>query len=114
MKGLDKSLYLYTIEEWTKYFYTHVQNMPDEDETAHNLKMFLYSNSTECDIDRQGRINLPQDYVDYANIHKEMVNVGFGNKIEIWSKEEYDSKMGSKEMNPRALLSKMRENANQS
>ncbi|MDR0357729.1 MAG: division/cell wall cluster transcriptional repressor MraZ [Clostridiales Family XIII bacterium] len=107
-KGLDECLYLYTDEEWQKFMNTYLANFSDEDETAHDLKFFFYANSAECDIDRQGRIKLPQDYIDYADIRKEMVNVGFVNKIEIWSKERYDDKMGSEEMKPRNLLRKIR------
>jgi MraZ protein len=113
MKGLDRCLYLYTEEEWRKYVNTYVENKSDENETAHDLKLFFYGNSSECDIDRQGRINLPRDYVEYADIQKEMVNVGFGSRIEIWSKEIYDSKMSSEEMNPRKLLGRIHTNTNQ-
>jgi MraZ protein len=91
----------------------YLGSFSDEDEKAHDFRLFFYANSKECDIDRQGRITLPQDYIKYAGIRREMVNVGFGNRIEIWGKEIFDGKMSSHEMKPRNLLRKMRENREQ-
>jgi MraZ protein len=114
VKGFDECLYLYTDQEWQDYMNTYLVNFSDEDEAAHDLKLFFYGNSIECEIDRQGRINLPQDYINYAGIEKEMVNVGFRDKVEVWGKEKYEAKMSSEEMKPRNLLRKIRESREQS
>jgi MraZ protein len=108
--GLDECLYLYTETEWENFTNSYLAGLPDDDKESHDLKLFFNSNMKVCDIDRQGRINIPRAYIDYAHIERDMLNVGFVEKIEIWGKEVFDAKMGSEEMNPRNLLRKIREN----
>jgi MraZ protein len=98
---------MYTEDGYNRYADTHINNRPEEDEDARNLQFFFYSNSREVELDGQGRINLPQDYIDYAGVKKEMVNIGFGDRIEIWSKERYEAKASSSQMEPKKLISEM-------
>jgi MraZ protein len=107
VKGFDACLYLYTEENWHAYKAAHIDNRPDEDPQVRNLKLFFYGNSRECEIDRQGRIIIPPDYMAHAGVEKEMVNIGFGDHIEIWGKEQYEALMASAEMNPKELFSGM-------
>jgi MraZ protein len=107
VKGFDECIYLYTEESYNKYLETHINNRPAEDDDARDLQFFFYSNSREIELDTQGRINLPQEYIDYAGIKKEMVNVGFGDRIEIWSKERHEAKLNSEQMDPKKLFGKM-------
>ena len=45
--------------------------------------------SATCEVDKQGRINLPANLREYAGIDKEVVSVGVFSRVEIWSKERY-------------------------
>ena len=51
---------------------------------AHLLR-FFFSGATECEIDKQGRINISSPLVKYAKLEKECVVLGVSNRIEIWS-----------------------------
>ena len=44
-------------------------------------------------MDKQGRLKLPQDLVNYAGIEKDLVTVGSNRTIEVWSKEEWDKQL---------------------
>ncbi|GAF39007.1 cell division protein MraZ [Agrilactobacillus composti DSM 18527 = JCM 14202] len=46
---------------------------------------FFYAAAAELTFDKQGRINIPQPLLTYANLTKECVLVGVSNRIEIWS-----------------------------
>jgi MraZ protein len=107
VKGFDQCLYMYTEEGYKRYADTHINNRPLEDAEASDLQFFFYSNSREVELDGQGRINLPQDFIDHAAIKKEMVNIGFGDRIEIWSKERYEAKVSSTLKDPKKLLGSM-------
>ena len=50
----------------------------------------LNSGAYELEIDSKGRICISQKLIDYAGLTKECVILGVSNRIEIWSKEEYD------------------------
>jgi MraZ protein len=50
---------------------------------------FFYSSAIDCEIDRQGRLLIPQTLRDYANLQRDIVLVGEGKRIEIFAKERW-------------------------
>ncbi|NQZ65681.1 MAG: division/cell wall cluster transcriptional repressor MraZ [Mycoplasmatales bacterium] len=52
-----------------------------------NARMFsrmLLGNTHELEIDKQGRISVPEHFLVKTNITKEVTFVGVGNKVELW------------------------------
>jgi MraZ protein len=47
-------------------------------------------NSQPVEIDKAGRIPIPQVYRDFAGLNKDCLVLGQGDYIEIWDKEEYN------------------------
>ena len=43
------------------------------------------------EVDKQGRILLPANLRTHANLEKDTVLIGVASRIEIWSKERWDS-----------------------
>jgi len=50
----------------------------------------LLSSAFETEMDKQGRILLPQELRNYAGITKNVVSIGVGSRVEIWSEEKFD------------------------
>ena len=87
--GKDKCLYIYPVSEWekvTKDLSVH----PSSDLNSRQLVRHFFANANECEIDKQGRITIPQELREYAGIEKELVTSGLANIIEVWSKDEFD------------------------
>ena len=89
-KGLDMCLYIYSMEEWGKLT-DKISELPESDPKVRKYIRDHYANAVECEFDRQGRIVIPQQLIEYARIEKELVTMGAMKKIEIWSKEVWDS-----------------------
>lgn len=89
-KGLDGCLYGYTLEEWNK-LEEKLKQLPLTNKDARAFSRFFFSGATEIEIDKQGRALIPQNLIDYAIIIKEIVTIGVSNRIEIWSKEKWES-----------------------
>lgn len=90
-RGLDQCLFGYPMDEW-KMIEEKIKSLPVTKKDARAFVRFFFSGATECEIDKQGRINIPQSLLQYSKIEKETVIVGVSNRIEIWSKtiwEEY-------------------------
>ncbi len=49
----------------------------------------LLGNTFELEIDKQGRINLPDNFIKKINIVKDVLFIGIGTKIELWPFEKY-------------------------
>lgn len=53
------------------------------------LHVFFYSAATECELDKQGRINIPQTLREHADLEKVCHVIGVSDRIEIWSQERW-------------------------
>ena len=89
-KGLDNCLFAYSKEEW-KTFEEKLKNLPLTNMNARNFIRFFFSGATECEIDKQGRINIPQNLREYASLSKDVYIIGVSTRVEIWNKEKWDN-----------------------
>lgn len=87
--GLDGCLFVYPNDEWNN-FVNELKGLPGNKE-ARQLQRYFMAGAAQCEADKQGRILIPQKLREHAGIDKELVFVGVLNKIEIWSKERWDS-----------------------
>lgn len=85
-KGLDNCLYAYSVSEWDT-FKNELLTMRGSN--AQKIRRFFFSGATECEIDSQGRVVIPPNFREYAELLKEVVIVGVSNRAEIWNKENW-------------------------
>ena len=52
---------------------------------------FFLSGATAMEFDKQGRINITSPLISYANLEKDCVIVGVGDRLEIWSEEKWNN-----------------------
>ena len=88
-RGIEKCLYIYTQEEWQNIV-AKLASIPFTKKDARTFTRSFFSAAVGCDLDRIGRIMLNQFQKEYANILKECVIIGANDRIEIWSKENWD------------------------
>ncbi|HLR73284.1 MAG TPA: division/cell wall cluster transcriptional repressor MraZ [Pseudogracilibacillus sp.] len=88
-RGLDQCLFAYPMEEW-KLLEEKLKTLPLTKKDARTFTRFFFSGAIECEVDKQGRINIPQNLRTYSTIEKECVVIGVSNRVEIWSKEKWD------------------------
>ena len=89
-KGLDTCLYIYSMNEWDKLT-EKIAELPESDPKVREYIRDHYANAVECEFDKQGRIVIPQPLIDFAKITKELVTMGAMKKIEIWSREVWET-----------------------
>jgi len=104
VKGIDGCLTIFTQEGWYDFAGKYVTNRTMKDEKARKLRRFIFGGSRELEIDKQGRINLPQDLMDYAGIDKDVAFVGCGDLVELWNMEAYESEMDPDNLDPKEIM----------
>lgn len=57
---------------------------------ARSMQLFFIGSKIDGEFDAQGRVGLSQSLREFANLQKEVVVVGVGNRIEIWDKHTYE------------------------
>ena len=53
----------------------------------------LFANACECELDKQGRILIPNSLREYAGINSDAMLVGMGSRIEIWGAEKWEEQL---------------------
>lgn len=96
-RGLDKCLFVYPLNEWENIIKKY-RELPNTKE-ARNFMRFFLSGASECEFDKQGRINITGPLVSYASLNRECVIIGVNDRIEIWSKETWDGFITQNEEN---------------
>jgi len=88
-RGLDGCLFVYPLNEWDKIT-NQLNTLPFTKKDARAFSRFFLSGATECEFDRQGRINIPTPLISYASLKKECVIIGVNDRLEIWSKDLWE------------------------
>lgn len=104
-RGLDNCLFIYPKEEWIKVInkYKELPNTKD----ARNFMRFFLSGATEVEFDKQGRINIPTPLINYSNLLKECIVIGVNDRLEVWSKENWESFINANEENLSDIADKL-------
>ena len=89
-RGFDGCLFVFAEEGWER-FEEKLQALPMDKPEARQLSRFFLAGAIDADVDKQGRILLPANLLQHAKIEKEAVIAGVGNRVEIWSKSEWES-----------------------
>ncbi|MBR6704523.1 MAG: division/cell wall cluster transcriptional repressor MraZ [Lachnospiraceae bacterium] len=87
-KGLDGCLFAFPSGEWEKLV-NKLQALPLTDKNARKFSRYLLAGASEAELDKQGRALLPQTLREAADLVKDVVLCGVGNRLEIWSKEAW-------------------------
>lgn len=105
-KGLDSCLFVYPQQEW-KNLENKLKNLPFTNKDARAFARFFFSGASDCETDKQGRILISGILRDYAKINKDVVIIGVGTRIEIWSGEIWAGYSKETEQNYEELAERM-------
>ncbi len=86
-KGLDGCLFVYSKEGFEELA-EKIRKVPLS--KGRELQRFFMAGACEVEADKQGRILIPQQLRDYANLDKDVVVIGASTRAEIWDKEKWD------------------------
>ncbi|HLQ95380.1 MAG TPA: division/cell wall cluster transcriptional repressor MraZ [Pseudogracilibacillus sp.] len=95
-RGLDQCLFAYPMEEW-KLLEQKLKKLPLTKKDARRFTRFFFSGAVECEVDKQGRINIPQPLRQYSDLEKECVIIGVSNRIELWAKDAWEENLAESE-----------------
>ena len=104
-RGLDNCLFIYPKEEWNQVIskYKELPNTKD----ARNFMRFFLSGATEVNFDKQGRINIPMPLIKYSDLLKDCIVIGVNERLEIWSKENWENFIEDNEENLSDIADKL-------
>ncbi len=87
-RGIENCLFVYSLDNWAKIT-DKLSSLPFTKKDARTFNRFFMSGATGVELDKQGRINISTPLIDYAHLSKECVVIGTGDRLEIWSLEDW-------------------------
>lgn len=88
-RGFEPCLILYPRTEW-KVIYDKVAGLNEFNEEFRHFQRNFFRGNTEIELDNTARFIIPRTMARYAEIEKEAIVVGLGNRVEIWNPDKYE------------------------
>jgi len=88
-RGFDGCVWVYPQKGWSSVEKV-LRGLPL---SRRDFQRFLLAPAREVEVDRQGRITLPEALREYAEIDKDVVVIGLINRLEIWSEARWKEAM---------------------
>lgn len=96
-RGLDGCLFGYNNSEW-EVFEGKLRALPLTNKDARAFQRYMLAGAASVEIDKQGRILLPQSLRTFAGLEKDVVLIGVAGRIEIWNKDIYEKASAADDM----------------
>ena len=107
-RGLDHCLFVFTHREW-ETLVAKLMNLPLAQANSRAFVRLMLAGATECGLDGQGRILIPEYLRKYAGLAKAAVVAGLVQRIEIWNKSSWESYKAASEVSSDEIAEKLGE-----
>jgi MraZ protein len=91
-RGMEKCLVVYPVLEYEK-IYSRVAGMNEFNQEHRLLQRAFFSRFNEVELDNNGRFLVPKSMLTYAELDKDVIFVGLGNRMEMWNPELYEQNL---------------------
>ena len=96
-RGLDGCLYAYRRPDWARLVESRLAEVDPLRAEGRRLERFFYSGATETELDKQGRVMLPAQLIDHAQLGREVVVAGVNDRLEIWDRNAWRKELAEVE-----------------
>ena len=88
-RGFEKCLMLYPIEVWDKIS-EEVNQLNLYNKKNRDFVRYFYRGANKVVMDSADRVLVSKRLLEYAEVEKEVILSAYSDRIEIWSKDQYD------------------------
>jgi MraZ protein len=96
-RGVENCLWLFPPEEWKTFSENLIGSTSLFQEKARLIQRRMIAPAQETEIDKAGRIVIPQTLREYADLKKDCLILGLKKYMEIWSETAYQSYLSENE-----------------
>lgn len=89
-RGLDASLFLFPKEEWDKLA-QKLASLPLGQSNSRAFARLMLAGAMDAELDKQGRLVLPEYLRNYAGMQKSVVVAGLFNRLELWDADTWEA-----------------------
>ncbi len=107
-KGLDDCLFLYSLKEW-KVIAEKLSKLPISQANTRAFARLMLAGAMDVQIDKQGRVVLPDYLRKYAALNKKVIVSGLYNRLEIWDEKKWKKYKNTTEKSSGEIAEKLGE-----
>jgi len=107
-KGFEDCLVIYTAKEWD-VISEKLGSLPVSQFEARSYARIVLGGASEAEIDKLGRILIPDYLIKYAGLRKIAVVCGLSKRLEIWDEEKWEDYRNKVEGEVEGFGDKLRE-----
>ena len=96
-RGIDRCLWLFTPEQWKILSDKVMESASLFQQQSRSVLRRLIAPAQEVEIDKAGRISIPQSLREFAGLEKDCVFLGINKYFELWDSNEYEKYLGESE-----------------
>ena len=88
-RGLDKCLFIYPMKVWGALA-NKLGTLPVGEAATRSFIRLMLAGATDVEVDKQGRILIPDYLKAYAGLRKNVIVAGVYNRLEIWDEKKWE------------------------
>jgi MraZ protein len=87
----DQCLLIYPLPEWEQ-IERKLMSLPSLNPTARRLQRLMVGHATDLPLDGHGRVLLPPELREFAQLERHGMLVGQGNRFELWDETRWNAR----------------------
>ena len=87
----DKCLFIYPLPEWEK-IEAQIASLPTFNATTRKMQRLLIGHARELELDGNGRVLIPSELRQYAQLEKKVMLVGQSHRFELWGMDNWNAR----------------------
>lgn len=95
-RGLERCVFVFSAREFDEIQST-IRQAPLTNKQARDFMRLFLSGASDEVPDKQGRVTVPAMLRAYANLERDLVVIGAGNRAEIWAADAWESYLAANE-----------------
>jgi MraZ protein len=107
-RGFDSCLFVFPMDEWTKLA-EKISALPFSQANSRAFSRLMLAGAMDVEIDKQGRVVVPEYLRTYSKLGKDTVVAGLYNRIEVWDRKIWEKYKAKTEKNSGEIAEKMGE-----
>jgi MraZ protein len=96
-RGMDGCLFAYTRDDWDTLVETRLAGLDLLSQEGRRMQRFFFSGATEAELDKQGRVGIPQPLLEHAKLGRDVVVAGVHDHLEIWDRAAWRKELAEVE-----------------
>ncbi len=105
-RGFDRCLQAFPYPVWQSLA-ERISSLSLGHEEVRNLRRLIFSGAAEVELDRQGRILIPQNLREYAGLSEQVVIAGLNSHFEMWASDRWHGVLNTLDTSASAMAEQL-------